>query len=196
VDLERSTRNPGEIQYASAVVCKNAYSRRAAVDYARKWALSVNPAYVRMLEDCTDFVSQALFAGGWKMIFPAADTCGNLTDDATWWYRKDECWHVVTKTAHSSFTWGSARYMWRFMKFGGRAIALGNIWDMVPGDVLQKDYNDWTVKHTMMLTKKTDENLYFSGHTLDELDEPFFGSHGILSRNHDHHFWAWRILGC
>jgi len=46
------------------------YNRYAAADYARRWALGVNPQYGEFGDsDCTNFVSQALKAGG----FPEDD---------------------------------------------------------------------------------------------------------------------------
>jgi len=40
------------------------YQRSSAVSYAQKYALQENPAFVRHGNDCTGFVSQALYAGG------------------------------------------------------------------------------------------------------------------------------------
>ncbi|GAJ60454.1 hypothetical protein B23_3699 [Geobacillus thermoleovorans B23] len=37
-----------------------------AVEYARKWALSYNPEYKKYDNDCTNFVSQILYAAGFK----------------------------------------------------------------------------------------------------------------------------------
>src|SRR4029079_15512066 len=41
------------------------YDRLKAVQYARKWARGTNPQYGRMANDCTNFVSQVLYEGGW-----------------------------------------------------------------------------------------------------------------------------------
>jgi hypothetical protein len=46
------------------------YDRAAAVAYARKWALSRNPAYYDydpLGGDCTNFASQCVLAGGGVM---------------------------------------------------------------------------------------------------------------------------------
>ena len=56
------------------------YNRRAAVDYANRWALSRNPAfydYTGIGGDCTNFASQVVYAG-----------CGvmNYTPDTGWYY--------------------------------------------------------------------------------------------------------------
>lgn len=47
-----------------------AYNRDRAFRYAERWALGRNPAYYDFTDlggDCTNFVSQCLFAGGCKM---------------------------------------------------------------------------------------------------------------------------------
>lgn len=48
------------------------YNRRAATDYARKWAFRRNPAYYdfsRIGGDCTNYASQCLYAGSGVMNF-------------------------------------------------------------------------------------------------------------------------------
>lgn len=62
-------------------------SIRAEIDYARKWALSRNPAYYDFEAiggDCTNFVLQCLYAGGAVMHF---------TRDTGWYYRWYEICH-------------------------------------------------------------------------------------------------------
>ncbi len=57
------------------------YNRRAAVEYAKRWAYRRNPAYYdfqKLGGDCTNFASQCLFAGVGVM---------NFTPDLGWFYR-------------------------------------------------------------------------------------------------------------
>jgi hypothetical protein len=57
------------------------YDRQNAVDYAHKWAYSRNPAYYdyeNLGGDCTNFVSQCVYAGARVMIY---GVCG--------WYYSD-----------------------------------------------------------------------------------------------------------
>ena len=47
-----------------------AYNRTSAIIYAKKWSLSRNPRYYNFDDiggDCTNFISQCLFAGSNKM---------------------------------------------------------------------------------------------------------------------------------
>jgi hypothetical protein len=168
------------------------YSPSAAVAYARKWALGANPDYERFGQDCTNFVSQALFVGGWNMV-QSVDVCEDVTDDNLWWYRRDACWHLY-RNAHCSNTWAVASHLYWFLRNSGRATFVNNVWDLEPGDVLQKDYADDYVKHSLILSEKTEDNLYFCGHSDDYVDEPFFGKHGILERSYKHKFYGFHIL--
>ena len=46
---------------------------KAEIEYARRWAFSANPAYYNFENiggDCTNFVSQCLYAGGAVMTIP------------------------------------------------------------------------------------------------------------------------------
>ena len=57
-----------------------AYDRKAAVEYARKWAYGRNPAYYdfsRLGGDCTNFASQCVYAGSDVM---------NYTPVVGWYY--------------------------------------------------------------------------------------------------------------
>ncbi len=69
------------------------YDRAAAVAYARRWALSRNPAYYdfeRIGGDCTNFASQCLYAGAGVM---------NPTPTMGWYYysvnRRAPAWSGV-----------------------------------------------------------------------------------------------------
>ncbi len=70
------------------------YDRNSAVGYALKYALDPNPAYVYYQgNDCTNFVSQCLRAGGCEM---------DYNRDHPWWYNNGKssiCWAV----AHSLY---------------------------------------------------------------------------------------------
>jgi hypothetical protein len=45
----------------------------------------------------------------------------------------------------------------------------------------------------MMVTDKHDNNIYSSYHTEDHLNEPFWGSGGILERHPTAIYYAWRV---
>ena len=57
-----------------------AYSGPNAATYADSWARTDNPYYPSCSSDCTNFVSQAVYAGG----YPFRNYQQNVTD--AWWY--------------------------------------------------------------------------------------------------------------
>jgi hypothetical protein len=70
------------------------YDRIRAYKYAELWWNGYNPAYQRMQgNDCTNFVSQVLHAGGMPMIFSSSRSKG-------WWY-KGKTWSYSWTVAHS-----------------------------------------------------------------------------------------------
>lgn len=60
-----------------------AYNRGNAVSYADRWALSRNSSYPSYSADCTNFASQALYAGGYH--FVGTPQLWNSGDDTQWW---------------------------------------------------------------------------------------------------------------
>jgi len=69
------------------------YDRRAAVQYAERWWNSYNPDYQTFDVDCTNYVSQCLYAGG-------APMWGNPNREQGWWYKGDN-WSFSWAVAHS-----------------------------------------------------------------------------------------------
>lgn len=80
--------------YNRKVVIAIKYDGVSVSQYALKYALSPNPSYVYYQEnDCTNFISQCLRAGGAKNDYNASHP---------WWYNNGQgsiCWAV----AHSLF---------------------------------------------------------------------------------------------
>lgn len=78
-----------------------AYNRGNAVAYANQWALSRNwLSYGSYTDDCTNFVSQALNAGGYKQVG------GNKNSDNAWYYNSD--------LDQPSLTWVNAPHNFQF----------------------------------------------------------------------------------
>src|SRR5215468_10804830 len=63
------TPRRGHQRLSRRQLMSDVFDRRAAADYAMKWALMYNPYWpIDPASDCTNFISQALHAGGWTMI--------------------------------------------------------------------------------------------------------------------------------
>ncbi|MFE4194736.1 amidase domain-containing protein [Paenarthrobacter sp. NPDC056912] len=56
------------------------YDYGAMTSYARSWAYGRNPIFRQFGNDCQNFVSQSLHAGGW------VEQPGWYLSDAGWWY--------------------------------------------------------------------------------------------------------------
>ena len=136
-----------------------AYDRLSAVRYARRWALGRNPAYAdfeNMGGDCTNFVSQCLFAG-----------CGvmDFTPVSGWYY---------VKLNERAPAWSGTVYLHRFLTENrgqgpfGRPAALQ---DVLPGDVVQWGDEKGRFFHTGLITG-TQPQLLVCAHTRDALDRP------------------------
>jgi hypothetical protein len=132
-----------------------AANKQKVVDYALKYALSYNKDYRSFSQDCTNFVSQAMRAGGWSYDYWPL----GYTADGHWWY------NAITQT----YTWAGAEKWYRFARNeSGRATVLTKVADLKPGDVLQIKFKGQSeIGHSMIVTKKVGSSIYLSYHTSD-----------------------------
>ena len=138
---------------------KKEYDRSQAVAYARRWALFRNPAYADFEEmggDCTNFVSQCLFAGSGVM---------NFTPVFGWYY---------INFKKRSPAWSGVEYLWRFLVENkgpgpyGSAVGLEAV---KPGDVVQLGRIGAGFTHAALITE-TAPRILVCAHTYDSLDRP------------------------
>ncbi len=135
------------------------YDRVAAVAYARRWALSRNPAYYDFENiggDCTNFASQSIFAGAKAM---------NFTPQTGWYYRS-----VSDRAAG----WTGVEYLYRFLLnnrgVGPYAREVPRE-EVQPGDIVQLGRADGHFYHSPVITAVTPAILV-AAHTYDALDRP------------------------
>ncbi|GAU65762.1 hypothetical protein SSP35_02_01290 [Streptomyces sp. NBRC 110611] len=133
------------------------YDYAAMAAYAEKYWKNYNPAYraysLGAGGDCTNFVSQALKAGGWK------HAPGRAGDYDKWWYGSDT----------QSDSWvGADEWSW-FALNSKRVKPLSNVYQMEVGDVLQADFNgDGSKDHTMLVTYRNSLGMpYLTYHSYD-----------------------------
>lgn len=136
-----STRYPATAK--PKTLTGGAYNYAAMAQYAEKYWSNYNPAYRKFSGnggDCTNFISQALKAGGWKPV------PGTSTDYRNWWYdgtRQSDSWV------------GANEWAW-FTLSNQRAANLANVYQMDVGDILQADFNrDGSKDHSMMVTYRS-----------------------------------------
>lgn len=134
------------------------YNRNAAGDYAYNWAYGRNPAYRDFSGsggDCTNFVSQALRAGGWT------DKLGWYLDWNNWWYN----------ASNQTQSWTYVPAMKQFVWTSGRGVALSYLSDMQKGDMMQVDFGaNGSWDHAAIVDSRYSSNLgdiYISYHTTD-----------------------------
>lgn len=171
------------------------YNRLLAAGYATKYAIQYNKDWISDTEDCTNFVSQALYFGGWPMTAGAGD------NDVTAWYNVGDPDSFMgdrwgRSTYRRSSTWGSADNFSRFLKFSGRARKC-KIDELVIGDVVQH-FSDGQAHHTMLITALAPSTpstpatrglngivLLASYHSKDRLNFPLI----LINPPHENLFW-------
>ena len=147
---------------ATAPVALTATNRKKVADYALKYALNPNTAYKLYPTDCTNFVSQAMLAGGWKEVsHPVVD----YKWDNAWWYGG-----IPT----NSWTWSGAENFYRMTKALDRTTTATRVSDLRVGDLLQyKLKTSSTMTHSMVVTAKSGSTIYLSYHSSNTKNKPF-----------------------
>lgn len=135
------------------------YDRKAAVAYARRWALARNPAYYDFSPvggDCTSFASQCIYAGAGVM---------NYTPVTGWYY---------SSSTQRTASWSGVEYLYNFLinnKGVGPYARLISLGDAQPGDILQLGRENGDYYHTPVITAVTPE-IRVAAHSFDALDRP------------------------
>ncbi|GGY14053.1 amidase domain-containing protein [Streptomyces djakartensis] len=149
-----TTRNP-----APAPKTATTYDYKAMAAYAEKHWNAYNKDYPDFNGhgaggDCTNFVSQALKAGGWK------HAPGYVYDYTKWFGNADIQSH--------SFI-GVNEWSW-FAQNSKRTKPLANVYQLEVGDVLQVDFDrDGSKDHTMIVSFKSGGEPYLTYHSNNTL---------------------------
>jgi hypothetical protein len=140
------------------------YNRKAAIEYARQWALSRNPRYYdfdSLGGDCTNFISQCLYAGSGVM---------NYKPTLGWYY---------ISSSNRSPSWTGVPFLYNFLT---RKTGVGPIGKEVsmekvrPGDVSQFAGETDRFSHSQFIVSVGKipalDNILICTHTYDSLDKP------------------------
>jgi hypothetical protein len=167
------------------------YNRTAAIRYATTWALNYNPFWVSDASinggggDCTNFISQSLFAGGWSMID------GPKRDYRAWYGQM-----LDADRDDRSWTWAGADPFSKFLNSSGRArrctfneLTLG---DLIQEKVAGRDH----VSHTMLVTKVTGQGarrtVFLTYHSTNHLNTSY---QDVTNRaGKDASFVFWKLM--
>ncbi|SEN52736.1 amidase domain-containing protein [Lihuaxuella thermophila] len=146
------------------------YNRAKAVQYAETHWNAPNPGYLYFSQDdCTNFVSQCLHAGGIPMQF-------SQRRDQGWWYRQSGRNHVW------SYSWTVAQSFYQYLKGqrsrGLRAVQVQSAEQLEPGDIICYDWEgDGRWNHNVIVTG------------FDPNGAPLVNAHTTNSR---HRYWEYK----
>ena len=139
------------------------YDRIKVVRYADRWWNSNNPEFKAFDVDCTNYVSQCLYAGGIPMD-------GRYNQQTGWWFSNNR-WSLSWAVAHS-FRW----YLASDRNIMG-AVAVDTPEKLQPGDVICYDFEgDGHWDHSTIVTDKDGQGM------------PLVNAHTTNSR---HRYWAY-----
>lgn len=139
------------------------YNRHAAVQYAERWWNSYNPNFKKFSVDCTNYVSQCMFAGG-------APMRGAPVRDQGWWYVGED-WSFSWAVAHS------LRWYLSGSTTGLQGKEVSSAKELMPGDVICYDFEgDGRWDHNTIVVAK------------DVNDMPLVNAHTDNSR---HRYWSY-----
>jgi hypothetical protein len=134
------------------------------------------------LDDCTNFVSQALHAGGW-------------TEDTTWNYTRPKYTHpaggpglpVAAKTGGASAAWQRVQAFVTYAESTGRATPIP-VSKALPGDIIVADWDGKDPKssefhgdHLMIVVGKQGNNPLIASHGSNRFNYPLYGKKGSQS---------------
>ncbi len=145
------------------------YKREVVRSYAKRWWDGRNPAYLSFSDDCTNFISQCIFAGGIKKEYTSNVESG-------FWYRGNG-----NKTDTWSFSWTMSHSLrWYLASESGQKIAtrVKTAKEMKIGDVISMDWDgDGAWHHTAVVVG------------FDKEGEPLVAAH---SRNSYNRLWNYK----
>ncbi|MFD3514177.1 amidase domain-containing protein [Streptomyces sp. NPDC058657] len=151
---EAGTKEPATPAYDEKSTLAASYNYTEMAKYAERYWKNYNPSYRRFNDvggDCTNFISQALKAGGW-----AHDT-GLYTDYRNWWYN----------SLNQTRSWVNVNYWASFALHSKRTYNLSNVYQMGLGDILQMDFsNNGSKDHSMITTYRSSRGVpYLTYHS-------------------------------
>ncbi len=144
------------------------YNRRRAVEYARRWALSRNPLFEDFSEiggNCTNFVSQCIFAGAPVM---------NYTPTFGWYYISSDmrapAWSGVDELY--KFLTGVPEFASNNKGYGPSATDARRAGTIEVGDIIQLANENGEFYHSLIISDFTDTDILVCAQSNDALDRP------------------------
>jgi RHS repeat-associated core domain len=176
------------------------YDRDAAIAYAKQWHNGINEDFYNYSQDCSNFVSQCLLAGGVKM-------------NSDWYsYKGDYSWNIISLFGGYKYnyswdvaaTWRKAHEQYKYFSNAGNGYIDGDIiilsasyikafpfilknFGIQKGDLLywSKDGGQ-TAYHATIISSVIADDILYAGHTSDVFDKSlrehkdFLSSHVVF----------------
>ena len=133
------------------------YNREAVYEYAKKWAYGRNPKYYNFDPvggDCTNFVSQCIYAGCKQMNF-----------------NRNNGWYYINGN-NKSPSWTGVEFLYKFLTTNNNLGPKGEettIDKLEIGDVVQLSFNGHIFSHSLIVVKNgtNTTNTLIAAHTYD-----------------------------
>lgn len=153
---------------------KGRYNREKVYEYAKKWAYSRNPQYYNydaIGGDCTNFVSQCIFAG-----------CNKMN------YNKNDGWYYINGN-NKSPSWTGVEFLYNFLihnKGDGPSGKETTIDKLDIGDIIQLNFDGNKFSHSLIVIQNAENinNTLVATHTFDT-----FGKKVL-----DYNFYSYRCI--
>ncbi|KGR91271.1 amidase [Ureibacillus massiliensis 4400831 = CIP 108448 = CCUG 49529] len=142
------------------------YNRNAAVQYARTWWNGRNPVYPSFVDDCTNFISQCLRAGG-------APMTGAPNRGRGWWIT--DGWQTGRPGQFARETWSYSWSVSHALRLylenatsGLTATRVNSPSELTVGDVIFYDFEgDGRTNHSTIVTSMINGVPYIHAHTVN-----------------------------
>lgn len=133
------------------------YNREAVYEYAKNWAYGRNPKYYNFDPvggDCTNFVSQCIYAGCKQMNF-----------------NRNNGWYYINGN-NKSPSWTGVEFLYKFLTTNNSLGPKGEettIDKLEIGDVVQLSFNGHIFSHSLIVIKNgtNTTNTLIAAHTFD-----------------------------
>ena len=136
------------------------YNRNKTVEYAREFAYKRNPKYYafdNLGGDCTNFVSQCLFAG-----------CETMN------YTKTLGWYYISLNNRSP-AWSGVEFLYNFLIQNKSVGPYGEITDKInilKGDVIELGSANGEFFHTLIVSETRNNEIFVASHNRDGFNIP------------------------
>lgn len=169
-----------EAEYRDKPSAMASYNAAAAAKYAQTYALSPNSlAYNYYITgDCTNFASQALYAGGINMKKPTSISTGIVDTTSYWYSRRRDQYNGSTFAYYydQSSSWVRVVDLYTYCRNNGGGIincpTKSTLQEMAQiGDIVQLS-DEGSFHHSIIITSGSKGNWKYCGHTYNQLDKP------------------------